>query len=80
MDIQTIFASLASVLSNQNEILKIILILLLLLFSLFTLVLSRQVSLLTGMFNQVSFTPMLKLITYLIILTTVALLVIVIFV
>ncbi len=76
MDITGIIAFFTSFLSNQNQILKIVLILLELLFALFTLVLARQITLLTNMLNQVSFTPIFRFIAYALIIASIALLVI----
>ncbi len=76
MDITSILANISSILSNQNQILKIVLILLELLFALFTLVLARQITLLTNMLNQVSFTPIFRFIAYALIITSIILLVI----
>lgn len=76
MDFQTIAGSIMQFLTDQNLVLKIVLILLELLFTLFALVLSRQISLLTNMLNQVSFTPIFKMISYAIVLASLTLLVI----
>lgn len=80
MTIQDLLLSIKDILENQNQILKIVLILLSTIFLLFTIIVSRQISLLTNQLNQVSFTPVLKFLGYLLILATLTILIAVIFV
>lgn len=80
MNIQDISHFINNILSNQNEILKIVLILLSLLFLLFTIILARQISLLTNQLNQVSFSPVLRFLGYAFILTTLTMLIVIILV
>ena len=80
MTIQNLLLSIKDILENQNQILKIVLILLSTIFLLFTIIVSRQISLLTNQLNQVSFTPVLKFLGYVLILATLTILIAVIFV
>ncbi len=80
MTIQDLLLSIKDILENQNQILKIVLILLSTIFLLFTIIVSRQISLLTNQLNQVSFTPVLKFLGYVLILATLTILIAVIFV
>ncbi len=80
MTLQDVFLAVKDLLENQNQILKVVLILLSTLFLLFTIIVSRQISLLTVQLNQVSFSPVLKFIGYLLILATITILIAVIFV
>lgn len=75
MTIQDIFLIIKNFLENQDQILKTVLILLSLLFLLFTIIVSRQISLLTNQLNQVSFSPVLKFLGYFLILATLTILV-----
>ncbi|MGE5042219.1 MAG: DUF5657 family protein [Candidatus Levyibacteriota bacterium] len=61
-------------------ILKIVLVLLSLLFLLFTILLARQISLLTKQINQASFSPIMRFIGYLFVMATLTILIIIILV
>lgn len=76
-DFLTFFVNFAAI---QDIIIKTILVLLIILFALFALVLARHISLLTNLVNQVSFTPIFKLLAYGTVFVSIALLVLVILV
>lgn len=80
MNVQDIINSITTLLGNQNQLLKAILILLALLYLLFTLVLARQITLLTNILNQVSFTPIFRFLAYAVAIATLGLLLVTIFV
>lgn len=80
MTFQDIINNFMGVLQDQNALLKVVLILLLLLFALFTLILARQISLLTKLLNQVTFSPIFKMIAYATVVLTLTLLLFVILV
>lgn len=75
-----IIAQFSLLLQNQDLILKVVLFLLLILFLLFTLVFGRQIALLTNVINQVTFSPIFRLIGYSLTVATLVLLVLVIIV
>lgn len=80
MDILLFFQNIFTFFSNPDALVKIALILLLLLFLLFTLILARQISQLLKLVDQVSFSPVLKFTAYSLVISTLLLLLGVIFV
>ncbi len=80
MTIEDIYTQFTLFFQNQDLILKGILFVLLLLFLLFTLVFGRQIDILTKVINQVTFSPIFKLMGYGLTVVTLILLVLVIIV
>lgn len=80
MNIQDILNYLGQLSNNQDILVKIALILVLLLFTLFTLVLARQISVLTHLIYQVNFSSVLQGLAYALTFLSILLIVIVIFV
>lgn len=80
MTLNELYNSLLAFIQNQDLILRTALGALLLLFLLFAFVLARQISLLTGLINQVTFTPIFKMIAYSVAVITLLLLIATIFV
>lgn len=80
MTIEDIVTQFSLFLQNQDLILRGVLFVLLLLFLLFTLTFGRQIAILTKVVNQVTFSPIFKLIGYGLTVMTLILLVLVIIV
>lgn len=80
MTLQDIIDSLSQLAANPNVIIKVGLVLLMLMFLLFALVIARQISILTKLVNQVTFSPIFKVIAYGLVVTTLGLLIVTIFV
>jgi hypothetical protein len=80
MNIVDIFNNIITFLKNQELLVKASLSLVIILFSLFTVIMARQISALTDIVNQVTFSPIFKFTAYVLIGITFILLVIVIFV
>lgn len=80
MDINILLQQLVSFFQNPDGFLKIAFILILLLFLVFTVVLARQISLLIELVDQVTFSPVFKLIANTLSIFTILLLIAVIFV
>ncbi|HMS22295.1 MAG TPA: hypothetical protein PKA38_00880 [Candidatus Levybacteria bacterium] len=80
MSLEDIITNVTNFLNSPDVFIKIALVLLELLFLLFTIVLTRQISSLTKLVNQVSFSPVLKFIAYSVIFGTLLLLLVTIFV
>ncbi len=80
MTIEDIVTQFSLFLQNQDLILRGVLFILLLLFLLFTLTLGRQIDILTKVINQVTFSPIFKLVGYGMTIVTLILLVLVIIV
>lgn len=79
-NISEIIARFPALLTTQDGLIKLALILIMIIFLLFTLILARQINSLTNLVNQVSFTPVFKLIAYGVVAATLALLLFVILV
>lgn len=80
MTLQDIIDSLSQLAAHPNMIIKVGLILLMLLFLLFALVIARQISILSTLANQITFSPIFKVVAYGLVLTTLGLLIVTIFV
>ncbi|MBP6913134.1 MAG: hypothetical protein KBC00_00805 [Candidatus Levybacteria bacterium] len=80
MNLETIITNITNFLNSPDIFVKIALVLLELLFLLFTIILARQISSLTKLINQVSFSPVLKFTAYTVIFSTLLLLLVTIFV
>lgn len=80
MNISEIIARFPALLTTQDGLIKLALILILIIFLLFTLTLARQINSLTNLVNQVSFTPVLRLLGYSLVAATLTLLIFVILV
>lgn len=80
MTINDLYNSFLALIQNQDLILRTALGALLLLYLLFAFVLARQISLLTGLINQVTFTPVFIFIAYGVAVATLLLLLAAIFV
>ena len=80
MNILDIFTNISLILQDQNLLVKIALSLILIMFLLFTIILARQTSSLTTLINQTTFSPAFKMTAYLLAVTTLLLLIAVIFV
>lgn len=80
MNNENTIQSLITFFSNQNTLAKIALILIMLLFLLFTLIFARQISLLLRLVDQVNFSPIFRFLGYSLVISTIILLIGIIFV
>ncbi|RJQ27432.1 hypothetical protein C4577_01210 [Candidatus Parcubacteria bacterium] len=75
MDIFNIFNSFSSIVSDQNIISKYILIILVSLYILFAIVFAKQINILNGIVNQITFSPIFKTLSLLNVLMSLSLLI-----
>lgn len=74
MTISDIFQIISNIIANQDFLFRIILIVFLSLYALFSLVVAREISLLNNIVNQISFSPIFKLLAWFNIAFSIALL------